>query len=262
MLAVILAAGRGLRLGTAFSELPKCLIEIGDTTIIERMISVLDEWAVDPITVVTGHRATAVEAVAERYPTVRTVYNPDYAKGGTMASLAVGLRDRSSPPLAADGDARVLVLNADIVFERRMIGATLATPRDQSFIIVTDVGDRHDEVYVDGRDGRLTRISKDPSSIRDPATEMVGISLLTRATLASMVKTWQTTPELGLAANYDTVINIVAEETVIKLLDLGDMVWGEVDDIGQLERLRQLVYPEVTQRDAAHMNGAIKLGPL
>ena len=38
MKAIILAAGQGIRLGNDFSEQPKCLLNIGDKTILEKQV--------------------------------------------------------------------------------------------------------------------------------------------------------------------------------------------------------------------------------
>lgn len=246
--AIILAAGRGLRLRPAVDSIPKSLVEIGSTTLIERMIALLRDARIAPITIVTGHLAPALEALVAGTP-VRTAHNPDFAKTGTMQSLAVGLAAGSPGRSAPTTDDRVMLLNGDIVMERRTIGALLATPPQSSVTVVTDVADRGDEVYAGIRDGLLTSISKDRSAISGTVSEMVGISLLTSSTLAAMEHAWQNEARLGSEANYEAVMIRVAAHEAIAALHLGALAWGEVDDAEQLAEMRARVFPEIVRRD-------------
>ena len=60
MRAVILAAGRGHRLREVTGDRPKCLVRIGDQTLLQRQIQSLRRCGVDEIAVVAGHRAAEV----------------------------------------------------------------------------------------------------------------------------------------------------------------------------------------------------------
>jgi dTDP-glucose pyrophosphorylase len=53
--AVILAAGRGSRLGDLTAHYPKALIEVGDRPIIVHILDGLLEAGIDDVTIVTGH---------------------------------------------------------------------------------------------------------------------------------------------------------------------------------------------------------------
>lgn len=60
--AVLLAGGRGTRLGSMTRDLPKPLLPIQGISVIERLIGQLRESGVERCTVVTCHRADEVEA--------------------------------------------------------------------------------------------------------------------------------------------------------------------------------------------------------
>ena len=55
MKAIILAAGVGKRLGDSVTEHPKCLLDLGGRTLLERMLDALDEVGVRDITVSVGY---------------------------------------------------------------------------------------------------------------------------------------------------------------------------------------------------------------
>jgi len=60
--AVLLAAGRGARLGELTRDTPKPLLEVGGVPIIFRIIDGLAGAGVRDVTVITGHAAEALEA--------------------------------------------------------------------------------------------------------------------------------------------------------------------------------------------------------
>ena len=54
MRAIILAAGSGLRLNQHTKDIPKALLDLNGKSILERQISLLREYGINEIFVVTG----------------------------------------------------------------------------------------------------------------------------------------------------------------------------------------------------------------
>jgi molybdenum cofactor cytidylyltransferase len=81
---ILLAAGRGTR----FGEESKLLTQLGGKALVRHVTEAAVASLVDPVTVVTGHRAEAVEAALQGL-SVRIVYNPLFAEG-LSKSLKVG----------------------------------------------------------------------------------------------------------------------------------------------------------------------------
>ncbi|TFG53908.1 MAG: 4-diphosphocytidyl-2C-methyl-D-erythritol kinase [Gemmatimonadales bacterium] len=100
--AVLLAAGMSRRMGGS----NKLLAEVDGSPMIARVVETLRRSRVQPIVVVTGHDATAVEAALAGLP-IRVVHNPDHARG-LSTSLRVGLQ-----ALETDRDG-VLVMLGDM----------------------------------------------------------------------------------------------------------------------------------------------------
>ncbi|PYK48280.1 MAG: nucleotidyl transferase, partial [Verrucomicrobia bacterium] len=61
MRALILAAGRGSRMGDLGDDRPKCLIELQGRPLIERQITALRRSGVEEIGVVRGYRAEMID---------------------------------------------------------------------------------------------------------------------------------------------------------------------------------------------------------
>jgi glucose-1-phosphate thymidylyltransferase len=65
---VVLAAGRGTRLGSLVDDVPKPLLEVGGRPLIDRIIGALTHNGVTQLTIVTGYRADRLERhVAARW---------------------------------------------------------------------------------------------------------------------------------------------------------------------------------------------------
>jgi molybdenum cofactor cytidylyltransferase len=93
--AIILAAGASRRMGQ-----PKLLLPWGNTTVLGQVVATFamglstDSKTDCEILVVTGGARDLMEAevtrLAKHYP-VRSIFNPEYAQGGMLSSIQVGL---------------------------------------------------------------------------------------------------------------------------------------------------------------------------
>lgn len=134
MHAVILAAGRGSRLGSATADKPKLFVTVGDRTIYEHQLSVLSRFC-DEITVVLGHgfadaserqlrEAVAVDGAVESddAPETRALYLSDWNDVENAASL-----NRALERLDAEGrtDEDVLLVCGDVLFSEETLGSIL-----------------------------------------------------------------------------------------------------------------------------------------
>lgn len=87
--AIVLAAGESSRMGK-----PKPLLQFGDRTFLEQIITVLQDAHVDRITVVLGARAEAIARTVDLSETDVVVNNG--FRNGQLSSLIAGLE--STPP--------------------------------------------------------------------------------------------------------------------------------------------------------------------
>ncbi|NEU56312.1 NTP transferase domain-containing protein [Halorussus sp. MSC15.2] len=119
MRGVILAAGRGSRMGETTDDVPKAFLEVEGRTLYERQRAALAGVA-DAVTVVLGYEAetarerlSSVENRDERSPTTDTVVLDDWDEYDNAESLRRAL-------VGIDEDA--LVLNGDVVLAPRTLG--------------------------------------------------------------------------------------------------------------------------------------------
>jgi L-glutamine-phosphate cytidylyltransferase len=108
MRAVILAAGRGSRMGHVGDDRPKCLVELGGKPLIERQIAALRRAGIEEIGVVRGYRAEMIDFQGLFYFT-----NERWAETNMVMSLAAAAPWLRSGP--------VIVSYADIFYRSDLV---------------------------------------------------------------------------------------------------------------------------------------------
>jgi len=100
MRALILAAGRGSRLGHLGADRPKCLVTLAGKPLIERQIAALRLGGADEIGVVRGYRAEMID-----FPGLSYFINERWAETNMVMSLArAATWLRSGPVIVSYGD--------------------------------------------------------------------------------------------------------------------------------------------------------------
>lgn len=117
MKAIILAAGRGSRLGALTDEKPKCLMELAGRPLLSWQIAALRAAGVGEIVVVGGYRM-------DRLPRgdFTLLENPRWATTNMMATLGCAAEHLRAEP--------VLVSYSDIVYHPATVEALMAAPGD------------------------------------------------------------------------------------------------------------------------------------
>lgn len=165
MTAVILAAGRGGRLRGVTGNRPKCLVRVGERTLLERQIHALRGCAIDRIVVVTGYRGDEVAHAAGAGVTI--VRNRRYATSNSLYSLALARE------FLAGG---CVVLNGDVLFHEQLLVDLMTAHYEDALLVSARRGPFSDEeMKVCVRSGQVTAIAKTLCEA-DADAENVGIA--------------------------------------------------------------------------------------
>lgn len=224
MKAVILAAGIGRRLQSLTNGRPKCLLEVGDETILDRQFRILAECGIRNYVLVLG----SVEGLLAQFKgSCAIVLNPHYATTGSIVSLRAA-RDTM--------DEDILVLNADVVFTGSTIGLLMSTIEDYCLLVDNKPCD-WEATKVVVHDGAVLGIGK---TMPYAFGEYTGIALVKEAGLADFKRclTWcaRDEPEALTPAVFQALIKggyRVGYELV-------DSPWIEIDTPEDYEEARRL----------------------
>lgn len=137
--AIVIAAGRGRRLGAHTEEVPKCMVPVGERSILEWQWRALAAAGVRELVMIRGYRADVLTDFARRLVPGATFFdNLEWQTNNVLLSLACA-RDALDQP--------VLVTYSDIVFTPAVAAAAAASADEIGLVIDRAFRD----IYV-GRD--------------------------------------------------------------------------------------------------------------
>ena len=172
MIGVILAAGMAKRLRPLTDTKPKCLLEVGKRTLLERTVDAMRQAGIQEFLVVTGYRGEMIrEFLTIHYPlsTIHYLDNIDYEHNNNIYSLWMACQKvRGCDFLLMDSD--ILCDPAAVVRIAQEQTSALAVNRHE-------LCEEEMKVVVDA-DSRITEISK-TCRPEDAMGESVGIEKIT-----------------------------------------------------------------------------------
>jgi choline kinase len=237
--AVILAAGRGSRLERLTDDLPKCLVEVGGTSLLEHQLEALAHLGVRDVTVVTGYRAGDVRRVVGGR--ARIVANDEWHSTNSLYSVSL-CRE------CVRGDMLVMncgVLAHPLAFER------LLDTGPNAFLYDSSSGDADEHMKVEFRDGRLAAMSKRLPAARSHG-ENVGVLHFHAAAARAL---FRHAGDLLAEGRHDVwmaaAVERVARTVPLRGVDIADLAWVEIDFPDDLERARSQIWPLVRPALAA-----------
>lgn len=233
--AVIMAAGMGTRFGSMTEERPKGFIEAGGKAMVVRSIETLISCGIERIIIGTGYLRECYETLAKQYPQIECCFSPRYAETNSMYTLY------NCRQLIGNDD--FLLLESDLVFERRAITSLTDCPHPD-VMLITPVTKFQDQYYVESNeDGRLTNCSINKEEVNVKG-ELVGIHKLSSSFYKKMCADYETKVDALPKLGYEYQLLHMSQETqpVFVLCEEG-LKWYEIDDIDDLSYAEEHIVP-------------------
>jgi choline kinase len=243
MKVAMLAAGVGYRLGMGEDAPPKALLRFKDETLLKRHLDLLAHFGLFDVTLVVGHRADAIEralaalGVRER---VHTCFNPDYRES-SLLSLWM-LRD------VLTAGHPVLYMDADVLYDWRMLERLLISPDENCILIDRDVDPDTEWLDVRIRNGRIVAFDKgvtlDDYHIR---AEWVGFARFSADMAARLAQAIEGYVHSG---RVDVIYEQPMRDVILAAEDFGfadatGLPWIEIDFAEDLRRARTEILPRL-----------------
>jgi len=241
MKAVILAAGQGTRIRSVHGERPKCLIPVGDQTILDCQLDALATAGVREVAIVVGYKKEQIISHVRfrrigTDPQVHFIENPAFALTNNIYSLWVArewLR----------GDSFVC-LNADVILDPEILSFALRSTAVISMIL--DPEWRDETMKVITRNDLVVRMSKKISRDQFHGT-YIGITTFRRAILERF---FSKMAELVGAGRVNEFFNAAVQELADEGVAVGftttdGLAWAEIDDPLDLSFAQQNVFPQL-----------------
>jgi choline kinase len=256
MRAIIVAAGRGKRLGPETAEIPKCMVTVGGKSILHWQLDALAAAGVDEVVIVRGYLGDRINPGARPGLRVRFVDNPDWASNNILTSLFYA--EDEMPP-------GFLFSYSDIVFApehaRRLAEGTgpVGLVVDRRWRDAYEGRTLHpvseaELARVEGTDvaARVTRVGKRLVAAEEAAGEFIGLARFSPEGAAALRGVWRAARARGLDAPFGAAISLaqayltdglngVAADGVALVPTFIDGRWREIDTEQDLARAEQAI---------------------
>jgi choline kinase len=237
MKAIILAAGRGSRLLPLTENLPKCLLPVGETTVLSLQLDTLEQAGIDEAIVITGFMAGSVEAeVADRSGPMRvqTLFNPFYQVADNLASCWMA-RDH----MASD----FVLINGDTLIEPALAKQVIESPaNDIQVTIDKKPSYDSDDMKVSLNGTALTAIGKTLSADETHGESIGFLRFMQngprqfREKLHQMMRTGD-----GVQAWFLSAIDALAKtDTLVATYSIEGMTWAELDTMDDYAAIKAM----------------------
>ena len=136
--ALVVAAGLGSRLKKHTENLPKCMLDFGGKTLLQRQLQAYNDCDIKDITVIRGYKKEKIN-----YKNLNYITNPDYKDNNILNSIFYAEK-------IINGN--IVISYSDILFDSNVVKRLLSSDHDIS--VVVDIDWRG--YYVDRKDHPLS----------------------------------------------------------------------------------------------------------
>ena len=224
MIAVILAAGMGTRLMPLTKNVPKPLLEIKDTSLLERMMINCISSGVEEFIIVLGYKKDRViekiDYLQDKYQVkISTVENKEYSQTNTSCSVSLATRQLNDD---------VIIINGDNVVDERIISGLLKI-NETALVVDNDKQLNEESFKLRIEDGVIMEIGKGINS--DTASgEFIGISKVSKNDLSLFNSILEDLIKEDVQNYYDLAYKDLSKKTNIGYFYTNSLKWTEIDD--------------------------------
>lgn len=172
MIGVILAAGMAKRLRPLTDTKPKCLLEVGSRTLLQRTVDAMLQAGISELVVVTGYRGSMIrDFLTAHYPqlNIHFLHNTDYEHNNNIFSLWLAMKELHGQ--------EVLLMDSDILCDPEAVRRVARQECSALAMQRHELGEEEMKIVVDD-DFHITEISK-TCRVEDAVGESVGIEKMT-----------------------------------------------------------------------------------
>ncbi len=247
MRAIILAAGVGWRLKPHTEATPKCLLDVGDKSLLVRYLEALAAVGITEAVFVVGYLKERILAEAASGPAgvrVRFIENKHYTRGNILSLWHA----------REEFDDDVLIMDADVLFPQELLARLLASPNKNAIAVDERFQDTGEEQKVLCEDGWVVEVTKKvgrDARIRGEEVGILRLSAEAAEVLRGILDEFVDTGKDGV--EYEDALRELAGEVPVGVVEVGDLPWVEIDFPEDLARAREVILPEVQRLD----NGSI-----
>lgn len=241
MQAIIMAAGKGSRLGKITEGKPKSFAEIKGKKLIEYNLQLLKMYGIKDIFIVTGYCCEAFEKLTEDMEGVRLIYNPFYEMMNVLGSFYMGMD-------ALKDD--FIYLHADTLCEPAIFEKLVYMASDADAVLPVDYGPCNEEAMkVKTMAGNIVKITKQ-MPVEEAEGEFIGMAAFRQELIPVLkAKTKSLLQEKMFGEYFESAIQrlIDEEDFRIKAVPTAGAFWTEIDFMEDYKKAEACMPEKLTE---------------
>lgn len=221
MQAIIMAAGKGSRLGEVSGNMPKSFVEIAGQKLIDRNLMALKALGITDITIVTGYRCKEFENRYKNNKDIRLIFNPFWSCANVLSSFWIGAQYLKDD---------FIYLHADTIFDISILKDIVAAKED----IVLPIDEKpcdEEAMKVKIENNLVVEITKE-MCVDEAAGEFIGVAKFSKRIIPALYAN-------ATQALKDGLLNAYFEEALQRTIDeqryscsyifTKNRFWAEID---------------------------------
>ena len=216
MKAIILAAGTGSRIRRLSKIKHKCLIKIGEKTLITRLVDTLREFDIKDILIITGYKSSQIEREIKKK--AKYLYFPRYRYTNNLQTLLYAKKMINGPFICSF---------SDVYFDQQIIKNLIKNKND--FCLGIDTGKiLKNTMRIIKMGNRITQIGSH-IEVSKGNGNFIGIAKFSKNGANKLKKALNHFKENN--EDYYTIAleKLINEKNKISFFDCKSLNWGEID---------------------------------
>lgn len=225
--AVILAAGVGSRIRPLTDNCPKSLLSIGGKTILEMMITNIQQCGISEIILVLGYLQDQIrDFVRQKFPDIKVTFvvNEKYAETNTGYSLMLAERLVNGSPF--------IKFDADVVFDKAILKTLIESDYKNCLCVDKNIQLDAEEIKVILKENnRIVKASKTVNP-KEAAGESIGIEKIDSETAVRLFAelTLMMRDKNNHQEYYEGAYErLMGQQVPFHALDITGLKWVEID---------------------------------
>ncbi|MDQ3020760.1 MAG: phosphocholine cytidylyltransferase family protein [Bacteroidota bacterium] len=240
MQVIILAAGASRRLRPLTDTTPKCLLKVGNKTLLERTIVNVTANRINDFIIVTGYRENMIkDFLNEKFPLIKKIFitNSDYENNNNSYSLWMTKN-------YVNGD--IILLDSDILFDEKIIARLLNSKYENCLAVnFTDKLDEEQIKVILNEKNKILKIGKE-IEIDKSEGESIGIEKFSAYFMKELFvilnrKITENIVNEFYEASFQEVIDKNDSRNTIYAVDVSKFTCMEIDTVQDYENAQKIL---------------------
>lgn len=235
MKALILAAGVSRRLYPITEQLPKCLLDVGGQTILERQLKSLKNHDITNVTIVLGYYREMIADYIEAHfddLNIQYVINQHFFETNTAHSVYL------CNDILREND--YLLMNGDVLYPSDLLEKIINDKHDTVLAVEVKECGREEVKVVEGADNRVVAIGKKLIP-QNCLGEFIGVAKLSKDFNYAFADSLEKLIEAGGKEDYfEAAMDLILDDNPVFFTDVSEYPCLEIDFSEDLEKARSL----------------------